>query len=251
MNQFRTVSTIVFGLLGVGLGFLMFGWWAALIVVGAIAWQLAAHRTRPVQAAPIRHQPAASQSQPIQSVTEAPTRVIADVSTPNRDPRPWQERVEEIERNRVPMIVMLSGIQTFTSPNDERIAALNRQATVHKDSGHLDAAVACLKEAHSLMKQSGTTHTPQAWCRLPLYLQHAGRFDESMAVFDQLLVELPDMARRATGIGNKNMGPAKGKRARYNHMVAGYTEVYLAKRALVASRHNKSLPPKPDLSVGA
>lgn len=139
MSQFRTLSTIVFSLLGVGLGFLMFGWWAVLIVVAGISWQLAVHRTTPTQAAPIRHQPAASQSQPVQSVTEAPPRVVAKVSTPNRDPRPWQERVEEIERNR-PSDVAQPQVEGARHDHTQSTSACTKSITQIAQIAHIDPA---------------------------------------------------------------------------------------------------------------
>jgi tetratricopeptide (TPR) repeat protein len=240
MSQIKPVVGLIVGTTAVMFGFVVWGWWMLVPFLAGLLWHLAKAQTQ----TPVAHIQSPPQPQ-LAGLGSTTNKVEQHPPAPVRDVRPWQERVEEIERGRPteppqPSITVISYIATHDSPTDQRIAALNRQATVHKENGDWPAAVACLKEAHGLMGKSGLAHTAQAWCRLPLFLQQAGRFDESMAVFDELLDQLPEMARRATGIGNKNIGPAQGKRSRYNWLVASYKKVYLEKRELAQSRQAKA-----------
>jgi tetratricopeptide (TPR) repeat protein len=73
-------------------------------------------------------------------------------------------------------------------PVDEQIAALHREATTHKGSSW-DAAIACLKQAATLMRKRKGGYTINRWLRLPLFLQQAGYFDEAMREFEKLLSE--------------------------------------------------------------
>lgn len=82
--------------------------------------------------------------------------------------------------------IATSNIVITKNPIDERIAALHREATQHKDSDW-DAAVECLQEANDLMRRHGGIYDIERWLRLPVFLQQAGRFQEAMQVFRQLL----------------------------------------------------------------
>ncbi|MEO1751544.1 hypothetical protein [Thiofaba sp. EF100] len=73
---------------------------------------------------------------------------------------------------------------------DEKLSYLSKRATALKDEGKINEAVACLREAQKHMRKSNFSHPAQQWCRLPLFLQMAGRFDEAMAEFHRLLAEL-------------------------------------------------------------
>lgn len=46
------------------------------------------------------------------------------------------------------------------------------------------------------MKISPVHYPIETWLKLPLYLQRAGRFDESMRMFDQIDVETPTRVAR-------------------------------------------------------
>ena len=69
----------------------------------------------------------------------------------------------------------------------DRIAALHRQATQYKDIKDWDNAVACLREAATLAPQSGVCYSAAHYARLPVILQQAGKFDESIQIFERLL----------------------------------------------------------------
>ncbi len=80
------------------------------------------------------------------------------------------------------------------------MARLGREATDLKSSGDMDGAIQCLQEVKRLMIANPNGCTVQQWLRLPLYLQQAGRFDEAMGEFQELLIS-PPVTRdlRATG----------------------------------------------------
>jgi tetratricopeptide (TPR) repeat protein len=85
--------------------------------------------------------------------------------------------------------------QPVFSETEQKIAELHREATHYKGSDW-DKSIACLQEAAQLMRQHHTSHLMEQWLRLPLFLQQAGRFDEAMQEFEQLLSEAPAKAEK-------------------------------------------------------
>lgn len=73
------------------------------------------------------------------------------------------------------------------SADEQRIAALHREATEHKGKKEWDKAIACLREAERLKGNVLTVYPVKHSLRLPLFLQQAGRFDEAMREFQALL----------------------------------------------------------------
>jgi tetratricopeptide (TPR) repeat protein len=76
------------------------------------------------------------------------------------------------------------------APVDEQIAALHREATTLKSS-NWDAAIACLKQAATLMRKRKGGYTIGCWLRLPVFLQQAGRFTEAVKELERLIKETP------------------------------------------------------------
>ena len=73
------------------------------------------------------------------------------------------------------------------SADEQRIAALHREATELKGKKEWDKAIACLQEAERLKPKVTTIYPVKHALRLPLFLQQAGRFDEAMQEFQKLL----------------------------------------------------------------
>lgn len=71
------------------------------------------------------------------------------------------------------------------------IATLHRNATALKSEGDLDGAINLLLQAKTLANQNPISCPIDSWLRLPLFLQQAGRFDEAMAEFNELLENPP------------------------------------------------------------
>lgn len=69
----------------------------------------------------------------------------------------------------------------------EEIAALHREATAKKSEKDWDAAIACLREAAELSPHTKVTYPIKHYLRLPVFLQQAGRVDESMREFSELI----------------------------------------------------------------
>jgi len=68
---------------------------------------------------------------------------------------------------------------------------MHKKATALLGDGHIDRAIDVLREAHLLMREEAFQgYAVDKWCRLPLVLQQAGRFDEAMREFEQLLSDL-------------------------------------------------------------
>lgn len=68
--------------------------------------------------------------------------------------------------------------------NLERIRQLSAEATALKTKD-IGAAIEALKQAQALAQQGGISQTIEWWLRLPLFLQAAGRVEESDAAFAQ------------------------------------------------------------------
>jgi tetratricopeptide (TPR) repeat protein len=78
-------------------------------------------------------------------------------------------------------------------PADQEVATLHKRATSLKDDGRIDEAVQCLKRAQHLMRTEASYSYPiEKWCRLPLFLQLAGHFDEAMQEFKRLIYEVDE-----------------------------------------------------------
>ena len=68
------------------------------------------------------------------------------------------------------------------------IGDLMKQATAHKRAGNWEEALRCSREAHNAMLASATGgFTVESWTKYPLYLQQAGRYEDAMAVFREIL----------------------------------------------------------------
>ena len=78
-----------------------------------------------------------------------------------------------------------------STKSEKQSSNLLKKATQKKRDGDLDAAIACLREAYGLMSKHTTIYPIDTYLRLPLYLQHAGRYGEAMAEFEQLLCNTP------------------------------------------------------------
>ena len=94
----------------------------------------------------------------------------------------------------VGQITLTSSFEIRRNPLHDRIAALSREATTHKDV-NWDAGVVCLQEAAQLMRNSDY-YDMNKMLRLPVFLQHAGRFEEAVQEFERLLAEAKPMAQK-------------------------------------------------------
>jgi tetratricopeptide (TPR) repeat protein len=75
--------------------------------------------------------------------------------------------------------------------SEENFDELLKAATQKKNQGDMDGAVSCLKEAYSLLDESKIYQSIETLLRLPVYLQQAGRYSESVVEFEKLLANLP------------------------------------------------------------
>lgn len=127
----------------------------------------------------------------------------------------------------------------MTFASDETLAALLRESTAHKEGGRMADAVACLYQAKALMLQSPVSYPAESWCKLPLYLQQAGMFPESMTEFQFLLDDLPRRARRDAQLDNPNVGPKAGKQRHYQNLLKTDADIIRKKQALAQKRQAK------------
>jgi tetratricopeptide (TPR) repeat protein len=75
--------------------------------------------------------------------------------------------------------------------SEEKARELLKQATQMKDLKNFDGAITCLREAYKLMAQSNISYPIETYLRLPLYLQQAGHYTESIVEFEKLLRDSP------------------------------------------------------------
>ena len=95
---------------------------------------------------------------------------------------------------RIGQTILSTSVNISRNPVHDRIAALSREATTHKDV-NWDAGVACLQEAAHLMRNSDY-YDMDKMLRLPVFLQHAGHFKEAMQEFERLLAEAKPIAQK-------------------------------------------------------
>lgn len=126
--------------------------------------------------------------------------------------------------------------------SDEATAALHRLATNQADAKDWDGAIASLRSAHQRMCSSTVSYPAATWCRLPLYLQRAGRYDESMAAFDTLLADLSRRVRHDARLDDPNVGPAAQKQHRYERLLVDDGDFIREKKALAVKRQSKDMP---------
>ncbi len=75
--------------------------------------------------------------------------------------------------------------------SEEKSSELLKEATQKKNGKDLDGAIYCLQEAYKLMAQSSISYPVETFLRLPLYLQQADRYTESIVEFEKLLTNTP------------------------------------------------------------
>lgn len=143
-------------------------------------------------------------------------------------------------------VVEVAGItitSNFVINKDEETAALHREATRLRDAGDLDSAIVALQKVQERMRKSSFSNTAERWVRLPLFLQQAGRFNEAELEFQRLLDDLPDLARREVGIGDRSVYYGKGtsKKSICNLIVKTHKNVINEKWALAKQREDRRL----------
>jgi hypothetical protein len=133
----------------------------------------------------------------------------------------------------------------FTS--DEPVAALLRESTALKDAGHWPDAVARLYSAKALMLLSPVSYPVETWCKLPLYLQQAGLFAESMAEFQFLLDDLPRRAKKEARLDEPYTGPIASARNEHLHksLLRNDAKTIQTKRDLAEKREERAKKNRP------
>lgn len=107
----------------------------------------------------------------------------------------WFKKKPDVKKIDCGPVTLTCQIVVNKNPTNEKIAALHREATTHKDVNWL-AAVECLKEAAALMRQYPSNYVLDRWTRLPVFMQQAGQFDEAMQEFERLLSEVETRVRQ-------------------------------------------------------
>jgi tetratricopeptide (TPR) repeat protein len=128
----------------------------------------------------------------------------------------------------------------FGFARDDKVAELLRQATAFKEKKEWDAALDVLTEAKKLMLVSPVSYPAETWCKYPLYLQQAGRFEEAMSEFQFLLDDLEHRARHDAQLDDPNVGPESQKLEYYEGIIRNNSRIIKEKMALAQSRQKKS-----------
>ena len=130
----------------------------------------------------------------------------------------------------------------FGFARDDETSALSRKATALKDAGDWDGAINTLREMKERMWTSPVNFGIEAWCRLPLVLQQAGRFEESELEFEKLLEEVPRMARKFSFMDQPEVFVGKpGKQAMYKQTLKIYTKLIKERRELSRQREARKM----------
>lgn len=130
----------------------------------------------------------------------------------------------------------------FGFARDDETSALSRKATALKDAGNWDGAINTLREMKERMWASPVNFGIDAWCRLPLVLQQAGRFEESELEFEKLLEEVPRMARKFSFMDQPEVFVGKpGKQAMYKQTLKIYTKLIKERRELSKQREARKM----------
>ena len=138
---------------------------------------------------------------------------------------------------------MIDITDELVSKPDADTAALLRQSTRQADAGDWDGAITTLRAAKARLIESHVHYPVETWCKLALYLSRAGRFDESMAEFDWLLVDLPRRARKESFMDDPSVsfGKKTPKKNVYNAIVRNTRRIVEEKRAVALRRQRKSI----------
>jgi tetratricopeptide (TPR) repeat protein len=130
----------------------------------------------------------------------------------------------------------------FGFARDDETAALARKVTALKDAGDWNGAISTLREFKEKMWVSPVNFGVDAWCRLPLILQQAGRFEESELEFEKLLDELPRLARKYSFIDEPEIFVGEpGKKAMYQQTLKIYKKLIKERRELSRTREARKL----------
>lgn len=127
----------------------------------------------------------------------------------------------------------------FKFVSDDRVAELLKQATVLKEQKEWDAALVVLFEAKQLMLVSPVSYPAATWCKYPLYLQQAGRFEEAIVEFQFLLDDLERRARKDAQVDNLSVGTKRQKMTYYQIIINNDRRIIKEKMALAQKRQGK------------
>lgn len=119
-------------------------------------------------------------------------------------------------------------------------ADLLRQATAQADAGDWDAAITTLRLARDRMLASDTIYPMETWCKLPLYLSRAGRFEEAEVEFGWLLADLPRRAAKESGIDDPDPGGQKARRKKLHDIILNDGKKVIEQKRGVARRRRTS-----------
>lgn len=144
----------------------------------------------------------------------------------------------------------------INTPGDETssvddVGALLRGATAQADLKNWDAALALLVAAKQGLILDSARYPVDTWCKYPLYLSRAGRFEESMREFDWLIDDLPRRARKESFMDDPNVSFGKGtsKKSIYNANIKIDKEGIERNRQVALRRMDKAaVKPAPQLA---
>lgn len=85
------------------------------------------------------------------------------------------------------------------SPMDKKISELEKEASAFAGNNWAKA-IECLKTIKELRKNAGFLYSFESYLRLPNYLQRAGRIEEALLEFEELIIHTPN---RVLGMVNR------------------------------------------------
>lgn len=128
---------------------------------------------------------------------------------------------------------------SYAVNNDSGIGELLKKATAYKSAKKWELALQSLAEAKALMLKSGISYPIETWCKYPLYLQQAGKFNESIAEFRFLLDDLERRARKESRLDDCDSDSKELKLIYYHGIIDSGRKTIKEKMALAKKREVK------------
>jgi len=107
---------------------------------------------------------------------------------------------------------------------EDKIRDLNKEATQLSKNKEWDEAIECLEESQKLSLKIHVEYPIKHYLRLPLFLQQAGRFDESRVEFKRLIASTKRRMHRKP----KHYGEAAWEASMHAELAAIYDKMRLA-----------------------
>jgi hypothetical protein len=130
-------------------------------------------------------------------------------------------------------------IRTGEYEGPDKIGILLKKATFLKDSNDWNNAIRILKKVKKKMIKSSISYPHETWCKYPLYLQQAGKYEESIQEFNFLLNDLNRRAQKEAFLDDSTITTIGKKEDHFNLIMENGTKIIQGKMVLAQKREQK------------